>query len=142
MSHIRQGGMFLALYMQRLLLTLQTRFKAVRAPLGPKRTISTWLGMGGYTFTPSYCVFQDQITRKMIGHAVRKCRLYYLNTHWKIGDSIPKILLPPTIPQKLIKYGYGTNGWGTHFSSSWKKCFPHCLEKLNLMIFIVRFVSL
>ena len=53
-----------------------------------------------------------------------------------------KLLLPPTIPQKLIKYGYGTNGWDTHLSSSWKKCFPHCLAKLNPMIFIVRSVSL
>ena len=43
MSHIGQGRKFLALYMQRLLLTKQTRFKAVRALLGPKRTISTWL---------------------------------------------------------------------------------------------------
>ena len=36
MSHIGQGSKFLALYMQRLLLTKQTRFKAVRALLGPK----------------------------------------------------------------------------------------------------------
>ena len=32
MSHIGQGRMFLALYMQRLLLTKQTRFKALRTP--------------------------------------------------------------------------------------------------------------
>ena len=48
MSHIGQGRMFLALYMQRLLLTKQTRFKTVRNHLGPKGTISTWLGAGSY----------------------------------------------------------------------------------------------
>ena len=47
-SHIGQGRKFLTLYMQRLILTKQTCFKAVRAPLGPKRTISTWLGVGRY----------------------------------------------------------------------------------------------
>ena len=47
MSHIGQGNKFLALYMQ-VLLTKQTRFKPVRAPLGSKRTISTWIGAGCY----------------------------------------------------------------------------------------------
>ncbi|KAL6347363.1 hypothetical protein AAG906_017102 [Vitis piasezkii] len=47
------------------------------------------------TAKPTHALYQ--ITRKMIGHVMRKGGLYYLNTHWKIGDSIPKILLPPTI---------------------------------------------
>ena len=53
MSHIGQGERFLALYMQRLPLTKQTRFKAVRALLGLKRTISTWLGAGRYKWYQS-----------------------------------------------------------------------------------------
>ena len=53
MSHIGQGRVFLALYMQRLLLTKQTRFKAVSALLGPKRTISTRLGVGRYKWYQS-----------------------------------------------------------------------------------------
>ena len=48
MSQIGYGRMFLALYMQRLFLTKQARFKAVRAPLGPKQIISTWLGASRY----------------------------------------------------------------------------------------------
>ena len=74
MSHIGYGRMFLALYMQRLLLTKQTRFKAVRTPLGPKRTISTLLGASHYKWYqsrsptpmqgfvwPSVCLFDPTI---------------------------------------------------------------------------------
>ena len=32
---------------------LVTRFKVMRAPLGPKRTISTWLGAGRYKWYQS-----------------------------------------------------------------------------------------
>ena len=53
MFHIGQERMFLTLYMQRLLLTKQTRFKAVRVPLGPKQTIFTWLGAGHYKWYQS-----------------------------------------------------------------------------------------
>ena len=38
----------MALYKYGSLLTLQMGFKAVRTPLSPKRTISTWLGVGHY----------------------------------------------------------------------------------------------
>ncbi|RVW63709.1 hypothetical protein CK203_052781 [Vitis vinifera] len=53
---------------------------------------------------------QDQNSGRMIEHGERKGGLYYLNTQWKICDSIPQALITTTIPQKLIKYGYGTNG--------------------------------
>ena len=53
-----------------------------------------------------------------------------------------KLLLPPITSQKLIKNGYGTNGWDNHPTFSWKRCFSHCLAKLNPMIFISRFVNL
>ena len=45
------------LYKHRLLLTKQTCFKAVKAPLGAKRTISIRLGVGRYITTlPSYVI--------------------------------------------------------------------------------------
>ena len=50
MSHIGYRRMFLALYMYGLLLTMQMRFKVVRIPLSPKRTVSTWLGAGHYKY--------------------------------------------------------------------------------------------
>ena len=52
------------------------------------------------TFTPSHYVFQDQITR-MIGHGERKGGLYYLNTHWKISDSIPQAFITTNNPSKV-----------------------------------------
>ena len=56
MSHIRQGRMFLALYMQRLFFTKQTYFKIVRPPLGPKRIISTRLGtLQQHSFSHELC---------------------------------------------------------------------------------------
>ena len=50
----------MTLYMQRLLLTMQTHFKAVRAPLGPKRTISIWLGAGRYIKDLNFLALQVQ----------------------------------------------------------------------------------
>ena len=55
------------------------------------------------TFTPSHCVFQDQITRRMIWYAERKGALYYLNTHWKIGDSISQALITTNNPSKVYQ---------------------------------------
>ena len=53
MSNIGYGRKFLVLYMYRLLLTLYTCFKAMRAYLGPKWTILTWLGAGRYKWYQS-----------------------------------------------------------------------------------------
>ena len=35
-------------YPKKMFFKIKTHFKAVRAPLGPKRTISTWLGASRY----------------------------------------------------------------------------------------------
>ena len=43
----------MALYKYELLLTLLTRFKVVKAPLGPKRIISTRLGADHYKWYQS-----------------------------------------------------------------------------------------
>ena len=40
-----------------------------------------------------------------------------------------KLLFPPLTPQKLIKYGYGTNSWDTTFLFLGKKMFPTSLGK-------------
>ena len=57
MSHIGQGRKFLALYMQRLLLTKQTRFKAVRAPLGPKANNIYMVGCGSLQYRFGTLIF-------------------------------------------------------------------------------------
>ncbi|RVX10384.1 hypothetical protein CK203_016053 [Vitis vinifera] len=41
-----------------------------------------------------------EITR-MIGHGERKGGLYYLNTHWKISDSIPQAFITTNNPSKV-----------------------------------------
>ena len=53
------------------------------------------------TFTPSCCVFQDQISGRMIEHGERKGGLYYLNTQWKICDSIPQALITTNNTSKV-----------------------------------------
>ena len=37
---------------------------------------------------------------RMIGYGERKGGLYYLNTHWKIGDSIPQALITTNLGLK------------------------------------------
>ena len=73
---------------------------------------------------------------RMIRHGERKINSTTSIHIGRLVILLHKLLLLPTIPQKLIKYGYDINGWDPHLSSFWKKCFPHCLTKLNPMIFI------
>ena len=59
------------LYKYGLFLTLKTRFKASRAPLGPKWTISTQLGAGRYKWyqsrSPTW-VWGFVWPRNLVGH--------------------------------------------------------------------------
>ena len=98
---------------------------------------------------------KNQLTNNRYGMSCRPCLISEILSIFrrkiatfrrKIATFRRKIAtfqtLPPTIPQKLNKYGYDTNSWNTYLSSFWKICFSHCSTKLNPMIFIVRLVSL
>ena len=60
-------------------------------------------------------------------HGKGKCGSTTLIHFGRLVILFHKLLLPLIIPQKLIKYNYDTDGWDTHLSFSWKKCFLHCL---------------
>ena len=79
-----------------LLLTLQTRLKVMRTPLGLKWTISTWLGVGHYTYYGFYLFIYLAQAHQLKGF-VTSC--YPCLIAWKVKENLSK-------KQKILEFLY------------------------------------
>ena len=62
------------------------------------------------TFWPLFCVFQDILTRKILGYGVRRDNLYYLELTEKRGENSVRHIRQTVRTKLKHSYGYGIEG--------------------------------
>ena len=62
------------------------------------------------TFWPFFCVFQDILTRKILGYGVRRNNLYYLELTEKRGENSVRHIRQTVKTKLKHSYGYGIEG--------------------------------
>ncbi|KAL9432699.1 hypothetical protein AB3S75_027676 [Citrus x aurantiifolia] len=83
------------------------------------------------TFWPTFCVFQDILTRKILGYGVRRGKLYYLELTENEGPNISQANQASNKDRTLANVWLWHRRLGHLFFGYLKKLQPHLFSTLN-----------